>query len=298
MPVDGREELVAFGQKPSDLDINAFQGVHSGALLVIFDEANGMPAALWDGGDSLMTNEDCRMLAIGNPDDRLSEFARVCSPGSGWHVIQISAFDTPCFTGEDVPATLLRRLVGRTWVEEKRKRWAPNWTWSEDETRCIPPAGADPQDTHPFWQSKVLGLFPKQADEHTLIPPEWLRAAIGRPLSAGGPVELGVDVGGGGDESTVCLRRGGVARIIFASQNPDTMQTCGTVVALRRQYGATRVKVDKIGLGLGLTQRLAELGEPVVGVHVGEQAENDREFVNRRAELWWALRTLFERSEA
>jgi hypothetical protein len=57
------------------------------------------------------------VLAIGNPDDPASHFAQICKPGSGWHVITVSAFDTPADTGEKVPAELLPRLVSPEWVE-------------------------------------------------------------------------------------------------------------------------------------------------------------------------------------
>ena len=57
------------------------------------------------------------VLAIGNPDDPASHFAQICKPGSGWHVITVSAFDNPADTGEKVPAELLPRLVSPEWVE-------------------------------------------------------------------------------------------------------------------------------------------------------------------------------------
>jgi hypothetical protein len=50
------------------------------------------------------------VLAIGNPDDPSSHFAQICKPGSGWHVITVSAFDTPAYNGEKVPEELLPLL--------------------------------------------------------------------------------------------------------------------------------------------------------------------------------------------
>src|SRR5262249_41588035 len=90
-PEGGEEEIVAFGMKPADYDPAAFQGIHARYVLVIYDEACGIPGAgaqpssgshmnassLWEAGDSLLTNDDCRMLAIGNPDDPSAEFARI-----------------------------------------------------------------------------------------------------------------------------------------------------------------------------------------------------------------------------
>lgn len=299
--VNGKEETVAFGMKPSDYDPAAFQGVHAKRVLVVVDEAGGVqgasiehPHSLWDGADSLLSNDDCRELAIGNPDDPTSYFAKICQPGSGWNVIWISAFDTPNFTGELIPAELKSQLVGRTWVEEKRKSWAPTWRWTEDGKRCVPPEGQKIEDANPLWVSKVLGRFPKNAQAMGLIPIPWIEAAQERSLDPEGPNELGVDVGGGGDASCTAHRRGPVVRILSTDHNPDTMQTCGKVVDEYNTTGAESVKVDKIGIGAGITDRGKELGLPFIGVNVGAASSEPERFVNLRAELWWNVRERFE----
>lgn len=76
--VGGR--LVAQGVKPDDNAPDAFQGVHAKHLLVVLDEANGIPPALWRAAISLMTSEHSRILAIGNPDDPSGKFAEVSRP--------------------------------------------------------------------------------------------------------------------------------------------------------------------------------------------------------------------------
>lgn len=269
---NGHEEMVAFGNKPADMDPAAFQGIHARYVLVIFDEADGIPKPLWEGAEGLLSNDDARILAIGNPVNPQSEFAENCKPGSGWHVIQISAFDTPNFTGEQVPATLKPNLVGPVWVEEKKRRW-----------------GVD----NPMYQARVLGKFPKHATDG-LIPVDWIRAAQDRTLDAGEPNELGCDVGGGGDESTVCHRRGPVARIVSADRNPDTMQTCGNIVSLLKSTAATVAKVDYVGLGKGVVDRGVELKQPFLGINVGESAADKESYANLKAELYWGLRERFQ----
>jgi hypothetical protein len=66
------------------------------------------------------------VLAIGNPDDPASHFAQICTPGSGWHVITVSALDTQTYTGEKVPEELRPLLVSPEWVEERKIRWGVN----------------------------------------------------------------------------------------------------------------------------------------------------------------------------
>src|SRR5216110_2025466 len=85
------KQLVAFGRKPSDYNPHAFQGIHARYVLVILDEACGIIKHFWTAARAITTGEHCRILAIGNPDDPNSEFARVCSSDK-WNVIKISAF--------------------------------------------------------------------------------------------------------------------------------------------------------------------------------------------------------------
>jgi hypothetical protein len=92
-------------------------------VLVIIDEAGGVPKSIFDAVDALAANVDARVVAVGNPDDPASHFATICKPGSGWHVETISAFDTPAYTGEKVPEDLLPLLVSPEWVEERKLRW-------------------------------------------------------------------------------------------------------------------------------------------------------------------------------
>jgi hypothetical protein len=269
---EGNEEMVAFGQKPSDMDPAAFQGIHAQFVLVIFDESAGIPKPLWEAADTLLSNDDSRFLAIGNPDDPVSEFAEVCKPGSGWNVIGVDGLETPNFTGEVVPDKLRKLLIGPTWVEEKRRKWG---------------------ETNPLYIAKVRGQFP-EISKDGLIPVSWVRAAQMRELPQIAPIELGVDVGGGGDKSVIAVRRGGHVRILSRDQNPDTMQTTGHVVQAIQSTKAVCAKVDTIGIGRGVVDRLKEQGHPAIGVNVGSAPQDKEAFLNLRAEGYWGLRERFQ----
>ena len=317
----GNEEIVAFGRKPDEYDPTAFQGIHARRVLIVFDEACGIPLSLYEAGDSLIANDLSKALLIGNPDDPMSEFKKHCEPGSGYNVIQVGAFDSPNFTGEEMPQKVKDNLIGKTYVEEKRRKWAPRWYWvnrdgarvdveigkpvPEEAVKVIPPPEVDPQETEPFWQSKILGLFPKIGEENGLIPMAWIQAAQQRTLEAVGPSELGVDVGAGGDASTGYHRKGPVVRQAWQDHNPDTMHTTGIVVKHLGNpiLGIEVVKVDLIGIGRGVRDRLAELKKNVIGVDVGKapylklptsKTADEEGFVNLRAQLWWYVRGLFE----
>jgi hypothetical protein len=325
--VGEKEETVGIGRKPNDYSPTAFQGVHAPFVLVIIDEANGVRGPLHDALDSLIANDESKLLMIGNGDDPSGEFFDACKPGSGFKVVHISAFDSPNFTGEPMPDTILRQLIGKTYVEEKRKKWAPTWTW--DGNRCVPPPEGKLEDTHPFWQSKILGQFPVQSAAGSLIPLTWIRAAQERTLTAGTPNELGLDVGASEDGDPSCLgwRRGPVFRVLYEERQPDTMKTTGKLIQHLNssQYGATRAKVDYIGVGRGVVDRAKEQKLPVFPISVGEKGtitscltckhEWDADlvpsemcpkcsstltqpvFVNLLSQLWWMVRGIFERGE-
>lgn len=304
------EEMVAFGQKPANLDPTSFQGIHAKYVLVVFDEACGMAEMLGDAADTLISNEYSRFLAIGNPDDPTSWFADICKPGSGWNVIPISAFDTPAFTEEEVPTRLTDNLISQLWVREKVDKWVGKYCsncgklWNDEDKisfRSLEPKCSQCGEVvklSPIYISKILGQFPDHSEDN-LIPLSWIVAAQQRTLQPGLPNCLGVDVGGGGDKSVVAHRLGPWVRIIRRDTNPDTMATCGNVLHDLNHTGATEAKIDKIGIGRGVVDRGRELkrngktNKRFIGINVGEQARQKDEFTRLRSEAWWALRERF-----
>ena len=305
LPVNGKEEQVAMGRKPDDYSPASFQGIHARRVLVIFDESNGIRGPLHEAAFSLVVNNESKILQIGNPDVSEGEFYENSKPGSGWNVISISAFDSPNFTGELLPIETTSQLIGKTYVEEKRRKWAPTWRWNTEGNRCEPPEGARVEDTAPYWQSKILGVFPENNVVNGLIPLTWINAARSRDLShtiKDGPNELGVDPGAGGDETAVCQRRGQMYRIIRTDQDPNTMAQVGKILDDLDRTGATCARIDQIGIGYGIVQRGKELNRPFIGVNVGIGAEedttaSDERFANLKCQLYWSLRGLFERGE-
>lgn len=269
--------VLAIGRKPADHDEHGFQGIHRRRVLVILDEACGIPAQLWTAAEAITTNDDCRILAIGNPDDPASEFAKVCRPGSGWHVIEISAFDTPNLTGEAVPDGLRALLPSKQWVEDARVRWG---------------------ESSPLYQSKVLGRFPENATD-TVVPLAFAEACrnLENPLPDAEHVELGVDIAASedGDETVIIERRGAKARIVDRMRTADANHITGRILQAIIDTGATVVKVDSNGVGWGVFWRLAELGDEgqhqaaVFGVNVGTASSDPTRFPKLRDELWWEI---------
>jgi hypothetical protein len=272
------DELVAIGRKPADHDEAAFQGIHAAYVLVIIDEACGVPEQLWIAGDALTTNANCRMVAIGNPDNPASHFRKVCTPGGGWHVIGISAFDSPNLTGEEVPAEVAAALVGREWVEEKRREWG---------------------EDNPLYRSKVLGEFSPDAPYQVVRTSDLAVCRIDRetPYAPADllPVELGVDVGGGRDETVVRERRGRRAGREWRAHTDRPELIAPMVLQAIKETGATSVKVDSIGIGFGVIGELRNMASQglhrarIDAVNVAEKASQPDKFINLRAEIWWEI---------
>jgi hypothetical protein len=267
-------ELVAFGRKPSDYDTEAFQGIHAQYVLVIIDEANGVPKGLWDAADTLIANETGRLLAIGNPDDPNSYFAKTCQPGSGFNVIHISAFDTPNFTGEEVPDAVAASLISPMWAAEKATGWG------EDS---------------PLYISKVLGEFPAFASD-AVVPFPWAQQCrVEGQARVGDVIELGMDVGAGGDETVLRERIGNVAGRVWKDHSSDPAVVFNLAMQKIRETHATALKIDVIGIGWAVagwvdtTCRDEGIVCDIVRVNVAESPQDRERFVNLRDEIWWEV---------
>jgi hypothetical protein len=277
-------EMIAWGRKPADfadptMAMQAFQGIHARYVLVILDEACGIPAWLWDATDTLVVNDHSRVVAIGNPDSPAARFEKVCRPGSGWNVIRIAAEDTPNFTGEEVSQEVAETLISKRWVGERERRWGRESA---------------------LFTSKVLGRFPSVSDD-TLIGADLIVAAQGRTLPEDEPrAVLACDVARlGGDRTVVYLNRCGRVRLLKEMPPQDTMRTTGDLVALKSDSGYAQrpLVLDIGGLGIGIYDRLVEQSVPVEGFSGAERAWRPDRFANRRAEVFWALRDAMMRGQ-
>lgn len=173
----GGQLTIAIGRKPADHDDNGFQGFHDDYLLVIVDEACGVPKNLFDGVDSVATGADNRIVAFGNPTDRGSHFFKVCKNMADWHTIRIDLLKSPNMneaaceefpelrailreagirpSTEVVPAYVAKSISSAAFVVEKARMWGTKSS---------------------LWQSKIRGEFPDD-DHEGVIPLAWVEAA-------------------------------------------------------------------------------------------------------------------------
>lgn len=303
-------EPVAEGVKPPDNEEAAMQGYHAPNLLIVVDEAGGIPTTFGQSIEALMTGENTRLLVLGNPptDQENTWFERICSSPM-YNVIRIAAQDTPAFTGEysgmcrscppeSPPHEVVTHLVGPDWVEHDIRD-----QYGEES---------------PMYIAKVLAQFPRDNTQKTL-PISWLenvREANDSPDMNydGGRVYLGVDIASdGGDEFVIAENDTWHVRIVHTSSgavNADATEVAGKVLEHIRKAEAkhkargieepVRVKLDALGVGWGVVSLLAKWGAEqkhgaqIVGVQVSERAQDHQKFLNKRAEMWWNTRTLIQ----
>jgi len=300
-------DIVAFGFSPSDDSEASMQGIHAPHLLVIVDEAGGIPSTLGDALEALMTGEHTRLLLIGNPptEQEASWFERKTTSPL-YVTYRLGAFDTPNFTGEPTGiCTTCPPLLG----EHRISQHLVDQAWVED---VVEEFGAE----SPFVEARVHARFPTGV-ANKVIPREWLEAAQTAEPQEGQLVRLGVDVAAdGGDELAVAQADGWTAKLIHTSSgavNADPVAVAGRLLEfvqaadrLHAERGITdpvRVKVDAIGVGWGVAGLLRTWGQEgkhraeIVDVVVGQKAKDGDHFVNQRAEMWWNLRRLLNPSD-
>ena len=264
-----------------------FQGLHAERILVIVDEAAGISPEIWEAIEGLLTSEGSRLLAIGNPTDPSCEFANMFKE-KGIKKMRISAFDTPNFTTynitrEDIANNTWREkitgplpypvLVTPEWVSGRYEKWGPE---------------------SPMYISRVEGEFPEVGD-NILIPLSWVEKAMARwhDMAEGTPRELGLDVARyGGDECALAYRGGQKVMKIETWMKNDLMETAGRTNRAIKDYNATMAKIDTIGLGAGVHDRLKEQKMPVMEVDVNKAPKDKEQFADLTSELWWNLRDM------
>ncbi|MCH8116404.1 MAG: hypothetical protein IIB25_13115 [Chloroflexi bacterium] len=99
----------------------------------------------------------------------------------------------------------------------------------------------------------------------------------------------------GTDRTVICVRQGNHVIALDQYQKLDTMRTTGLVVKAIAEFNPRHVRIDEIGIGAGVVDRLHELNHSIVeGINVGTRASDPEHFFNLRSELYDGLRARFE----
>ena len=278
------DDQFAVGFSTDDTNMDMFTGYHSPNQLVVFDQAGGIPPITWTAAEGLMTSENCRWLAIGNTAISDCAFADICMPErkssfGDWNVLTVTAEESPnVVAGKNI----YPGLISYDWVEKRLKQWG------EDD---------------PLYKIFVKAMF-VPSTQMSVVPFAFLeRAYEYMGMDDDDEIEIGLDVARSGLDSTVWFARCGERALeIKRHTGNDTMVVVGETIEyirhLERKYKkpVRLTKVDVIGIGAGVYDRLAEQDIPVLPINNAEtRVVVDRErFLNVRAEMAWALRHRFE----
>lgn len=287
-----------------------FQGFHAPNILVIFDEATGIPINIWNMAEGLMTSANVKFVAVGNPTSRASEFYR-CFKSRDWTKLHLSCFDSPNLVANGI--TTIEKLkkeiekynrmndVDAIKYVEKYKVVRPYLLTAKWAVQKAAKWGIE----HPLTVSKILGEFPK-AGAKTLVPLDYVEAStlrIYKPKDSDRKI-LGVDVAGaeqGSDSNVITGLHGKKQLLRNEVVGEDTNAVTGIIIQNSRDIGgADIIVIDKTGIGTGVYDNLmAEVGKAlpkkceVRGVHFGQACEDmaDKEmYADIKARMYGLLR--------
>jgi hypothetical protein len=246
-----------------------FQGHHAENLLLIFDEASGIPRPIFEAGEGYMTSAGAKQLLIGNPTQPAGDFFDAFHSGRAAYATHtISVLDSPAFTGEKVPEQVLVRLPSEEFVQDAEDRWG---------------------ESSPMFQVRVLGQFPSSSDD-TVMSLLDVEEAQARTVLPTAPFVVSCDVARfGSDETVIAVRKGNHVRIVDRYVGQDTMHTAGAILKAAQQVPGAKIVVDDDGLGGGVTDRLTEQGFRVTPFRAGASPIERESYPNARSEMWFSL---------
>ena len=295
--------IAAWGFSPDDYDEDAFGGIHRQPLVVV-DEAGNLSPILGRSLESVMATAGSKLLAIGNPpiDETGSPWFEGRTESRHYRTVRISSFDTPNLTGESTPPCHDHPDLPEHPISDHLPTEA-----SIDIVR------EDYGENDPYYIARIKAEFPKDYGQKA-IPRSWVEEAVANtepPESTW--IRLGVDPAAeGADEFAIARAEGFRVRIVKATRVPTrTYDMAGAVLEeievaedLRSKLGErrrVRVKVDDLGLGMGVTDTLKAWRKEgrhdaeIVAVRVSKKCAKraDRaKYINQRAQMWWEGRKL------
>jgi len=251
--------------------IESLQGLHAETSFFLIEEASGVPSEVFDAIDGNMTGGDAYVLQIGNPLRPYGEFYDTLFDPE-FYKVRISIFDTPNFTGEDVPEQLKRLLPNEDYVRRAETKY-----------------GKDSA----FWKAKVLGQFPKEDDfglfDINLVEKSMEQWKSKREFYLQNINKfkryLTVDVArGGGDEIVISDWIDKFQCELNVFKNSDTVELTNIIINMCKEKGVDYIILDGTGLGIGVYDNLKNAEEldkaEVYCVIASENAFDEKQYAD------------------
>lgn len=268
-----------------------FFGYHADHILVIIDEAGGVPEPIFKGVKAITPNANARILYIGNPTNPSGTFFDQFDENKALAVkrFTISAFETPNFIANNINTVedLIALFEPPEGVDAADHMATVSKTLKQPYPALIDPAvvyerykewGTD----SPAWQSLVMGEFPSES-EQSLIPIDLVTKAMKMyDLTDEATGETYADISGweipdgaraygldmaryGGDNTVFIPRHGGWVEEAFAWNKTSLMESADRVITHIDPLDFNlRINIDDTGNGGGTTDRLRQLKDESV----------------------------------
>ncbi len=269
------------------------QGYHAPDILIIIDEAVGVPQAIWEAIDGIANSENARILAIGNPATIHCQFYKnLLSPE--WKSYTVSALNHPNVKQK---RTVIPGAVSYEWVKDKIRKWCwedkpnPKYKTFEFEGKNYRPNNLF------LW--KVMGEFPLD-DVDRLISVEKIEQAMNREkLYNLNICDIAVDVARyGGDSSVIAVNINNNFEL-FTYYGLDLASLANEVIEKIKLYKPKRIGIDADGLGAGVFDIVNEWRDNtesydfvLIELHSSAPPQDDdsiEKFYNLRARMYYQL---------
>lgn len=258
------------------------------------------PDKIWPGlGQAIADMEDTEIILESTANGVGGDFHtrwRLAEAGlSDYEAIFVPWFWQDEYSRKDIPAGIewddeeneLRHLFNLTDGQLYFRRRKIMDDFKGDKTRF--------QQEYPNTSSEAF----VNAKRDSLIPvPHIVRARKERTIMPQShvPLVVGCDPARYGEDRTAIVwRRGRCVTRVRTMAKKNTMQVAGILAKILKEDKPLKLFIDIVGLGVGIYDRLIELGyeEQVVGVQASESADEDDLYKNKRAEMWCRMRDWF-----
>lgn len=240
----------------------AFQGFHNTNVMLIADEASGVPDEIFNAGDGIMSEEGALLVMIGNPTRPHGRFY------DAFHS------DADMFWARRVSCLDSERVTPK-YAEDKKRKFG--------------------EDSYEY-QVRVLGNF-YYDDDAVIIS----RSDLERAINNNGAIPdtdyivWGIDVSDGGKDSCAIAKRQGnvllekvkeykgITSDIFKDKIVDEF-----IRACRENKSPDEIIVDATGVGTAVFRYLKrDIGDKVrvTAFHAAGKVTDDR-YMNARVEMW------------
>lgn len=255
---------------------DAYAGPHNhDGMMVIFDEASGIPDAIWSVANGFFTE----------PTPNRFWFAFSQGRRNSGYFFEIFNRKRDFWDGEQIDA----RTVEGTDPASYREI-IDEWGEDSDEARV-----------------EVYGLFPLD-DDILFIPVSRVEKAVARKNEDDptAPLTMGIDPSGrGSDKFSIVFRRGRkvnpneIFRFSISDSEIGTMEGVGHIIDLYEEFQPDGAWIDIGGLGGPIYDRLKELGygKVIQGIDNSWGSSNKRRYGNKRAEIWSELKKWLETAD-